>query len=105
MKKLILTVMLMTGVMGVSNSQSTLDDTYSCVNGHYENLNLCFLTNDVTGIFRGTGTTLYFQPDAGITYGQFGPCVDNYNKDRLTCPIAPMLVIGSMTKTKKTVSQ
>lgn len=104
MKKVILTVMLMTGVMSILNSQS-LGDSFDCVNGQYENLNLCFLSSDVTGTFRGTASTLYFQPDAGVTYGQFAPCVDNYNKDRVTCPAAPLLVVGSATKSKRTISQ
>lgn len=103
MKKVILTLMLLTGVLSISNSQS-LGDSYDCINSQYENLNLCFVSSDVTGTFRGTGSTLYFQPDAGITYGQFSPCVDNYNKDRVTCPAAPLLVIGSM-KTKKKIAQ
>lgn len=94
----------MTGVMSMSNSQS-LSDSYDCINGHYENLNTCFMSNDVTGVFRGTGNTLYFQPDAGITYGQFSPCVENYNKDRVTCPAAPLLVVGSMSKSKRVVAQ
>lgn len=105
MKKTILTVMFITGVINISNSQSSIDDIYNCVNGHYDNLNICFTSNDVTGIFRGTGTTLYFQPDAGVQYNQFSTCVDNYNKDRLTCPVAPLLVVGTSTKTKKTISQ
>lgn len=104
MKKIVLTVALIASALIATNSQ-TLDDTYSCVNGHYENLNICFLAGDVTGTFRGTGSTLYFQPDAGVTYTQFAPCVDNYNKDRVTCLTAPLLVIGSGTKTKKTVAQ
>lgn len=104
MKKIILSAILLTGVLSISNSQ-TLNDSYSCVNSQYENLNICFVTNDVTGVFRGTGTTLYFQPDAGITYGQFSPCVDSYNKDRLNCPSAPLLVVGNMSKSKRTITQ
>jgi len=100
MKKLILTAILMTGVMSISNSQS-LGDSFDCVNGQYETLNLCFMSSDVTGTFRGTASTLYFQPDAGINYGQYAPCVDNYNKDRVTCAAAPLLVIGSASKKKK----
>lgn len=105
MKNLIFTLLLIIGVINMTNSQSTLDDQYSCVNTHFENLTQCFLTNDVTGVYRGTGSTLYFQPDAGISYTQFSPCVDSYNKDRLVCPIAPLLVVGSSPKTKKTIQQ
>jgi len=105
MKKIVLTVALIASVITATNSQTSISDTYTCVNSHYENLNICFLAGDVTGVFRGTGSTLYFQPDAGVTYNQFYPCVDNYNKDRVTCPTAPLLVIGSGTKTKKTVAQ
>lgn len=96
--------MLMVSTITISNSQ-TLGDSFDCVNGQYQNLNLCFMSSDVTGVFRGTASTLYFQPDAGITYGQFSPCVDNYNKDRVTCPAAPLLVVGSMSKSKRVVTQ
>ena len=91
----------MVGTMNISNSQTNISDVYSCVNGHYGNLNTCLLTNDVTGIFQGTGSILYFQPDQGVTYNQYGTCVDNYNKDRVTCPTAPLLVIGTSQKKKK----
>lgn len=101
MKKLILSVMFFTGVMNISNSQTTMDDAYSCVNGHFTNLTLCFEANDATGRYSGGGNTLYFQPDAGVTYTQVGTCVDDYNKDRVTCPTAPLLVLGNSVKKKK----
>lgn len=102
MKKIILTVMFIAGAMNISNSQTNLDDAYNCVNGHFNNLTFCFESNDVTGRYSGGGNTLYFQPDAGISYNQFSTCVENYNKDRVTCPVAPLLVIGNGAKKKKT---
>jgi len=103
MKKIILSVMFIVSTINISNSQSSLSDTYSCVNPLFETLTNCFNVSDVTGTYRGTGSTLYFKPDEGIQYTQYSPCVDNYNKDRVICPTAPLLVIGSMTKTKKVV--
>ena len=101
MKKVILSIMFVAGTINISSSQSTIDDIYNCVGGHYTNLTQCFSNNDVTGRYVGSGNILYFQPDAGISYNQVSPCVDTYNKDRLTCPIAPLLVIGNSDKKKK----
>jgi hypothetical protein len=101
MKKLILSFMFIVGTMNISNSQNTIEDVYSCVNSHFTNLTQCFELNDVTGRYSGGGNTLYFQPDAGIIYSQLNTCVDNYNKDRVTCPTAPLLILGSSSKKKK----
>lgn len=103
MKKTFLLVMLITGFISISNSQTGVNDIYSCVNPLFDNLTVCFSTNDVTGRYTGGGSTLYFQADAGIQYTQLSGCVDNYNKDRIYCPTAPMLVLGSGAKKKKTV--
>lgn len=91
----------MMGIMNISNSQTSVSDVYDCVNQHYSNLTTCFETNDVSGRYSGSGSILYFQPDAGILYNQVSSCVDNYNKDRLVCPTAPLLVIGNGDKKKK----
>lgn len=97
--------MFIVSTITISKSQTGIDDVYSCVNPLFDQLTICFASNDVTGRYTGGGSTLYFQLDAGITYGQFSPCVDGYNKDRIYCPTAPLLVIGSSTKIKKTLSQ
>jgi len=101
MKKLVLTVALIASAVVATNSQTTIDDAYACVNGHFTNLTQCFSTNDVTGRYSGGGNTLYFQPDAGIVYTQISTCVENYNKDRMSCPTAPLLVLGTCSKKKK----
>lgn len=103
MKKLILSAMLMTSVITIANSQTSVSDVYSCVNPLFDNLTGCFASNDVTGRYSGGGSTLYFQADAGIQYSQMSGCVENYNKDRTYCPTAPLLVLGSSTKKKKTI--
>jgi hypothetical protein len=102
MKKLILTASLIVSVFTIATSQSTIDDQYSCVNQHYSNLTNCFQVNDVTGTYTGSGSILYFQPSAGIRFEQFNPCVDTYNKDRVSCPTSPLLVVGQSRK-KKTI--
>lgn len=101
MKKVILTVMFVAGAMSISNSQTNVNDIYSCVNPLFNTLTDCFTSNDVSGRYSGGGSTLYFQADAGIQYSQMDGCVTNYNKDRITCPTAPLLVLGSNKKTKK----
>lgn len=103
MKKLIVSVMVIASSITITNSQSSISDSYNCVNQHFQNLTQCFSTNDVTGIYNGGGNILYFQPDAGIQYSQINGCVDNYNKDRVVCPTAPLLVLGTNQKKKKTV--
>lgn len=102
MKKIILTVLLFTSVFSITSSQTSVDDAYSCVNPLFNTLTGCFAANDVTGRYSGGGSTLYFQADAGIQYTQMEGCVLNYNKDRAYCPTAPLLVLGSSTKKKKT---
>jgi hypothetical protein len=102
MKKLLLSVMFAASATTISNSQ-TIDDAYSCVNPLYNTLTSCFSTNDVTGRYSGGGNTLYFQADAGVQYNQLSGCVDNYNKDRVYCPTAPLLILGTSQKAKKTV--
>ena len=96
--------MFVTGVINLSNSQNTIEDVYSCVNSHFITLTQCFESNDVTGRYSGGGNILYFQSDAGITYNQVSTCVENYNKDRVLCPTAPLLILGTSNKSKKTIS-
>jgi len=103
MKKLLFSAMIVSSSIVVGTAQSSFDDAYSCVNPLFNTLTLCFETNDVTGRYSGGGNTLYFQADAGILYSQMSGCVDNYNKDRVYCPTAPMLMIGSSQKIKKSV--
>jgi lipopolysaccharide export system protein LptC len=103
MKRLILSMMFVAGAIGITNSQSTIDNAYNCVNSHFTNLTQCFESNDVTGRYSGGANTLYFQADAGVTYTQVSTCVDNYNKDRVSCPTAPLLLLGTSQKSKKTV--
>ena len=102
MKKLLLSAMIVSSSIVAGTAQSSFDDVYSCVNPLFDGLTSCFSTNDVTGRYSGGGSTLYFQADAGIQYSQMSGCVDNYNKDRIYCPTAPLLVLGSGTKVKKT---
>ena len=104
MKKVLLSVMIVSSSIVVGSAQSSFDDVYSCVNPLFNKLTMCFESNDVTGHYSGGGNTLYFQADAGIQYSQMSTCVDNYNKDRTSCPTAPLLVLGSGTKVKKTDS-
>jgi hypothetical protein len=103
MRKLILSAMLIAGSMNISKSQSSVDDIYSCVNPLFNNLTDCLFTNDVSGRYSGGGSVLFFQPDAGIQYSQMSGCIENYNKDRVVCPTAPLLVIGNGQKKKKTI--
>lgn len=103
MKKIVLTVMVLVSTLNITTSQTSINDVYSCVNQHFNNLTYCFDANDVTGRYTGGGNTLYFQADAGITYNQMSTCVENYNKDRVVCPTAPLLVLGSSMKKKKVV--
>lgn len=103
MKKLILSLVFVASAIGMSKSQTSVGDVYSCVNPLYDNLTMCFASNDVTGRYSSGGSVLYFQADAGIQYTQISGCVDNYNKDRVVCPTAPLLVLGGSAKKKKTV--
>lgn len=95
--------MFVASAITMSKSQTGVSDVYGCVNPLYDNLTVCFSSNDVTGRYSGGGSVLYFQADAGIQYTQMSTCVDNYNKDRIVCPTAPLLVLGSCSKKKKTV--
>lgn len=95
--------MFVTSVASISTSQNTVNDVYSCVNPLFTTLTTCFDTNDVTGRYSGGGNTLYFQSDAGIQFSQMDGCVTNYNKDRISCPTAPLLILGSSVKKKKIV--
>ena len=104
MKKVLLSAMIVSGSIVLVTAQTSVSDVYSCVNPLYNTLTVCFESNDVTGRYSGGGSTLYFQSDAGIQYSQMSGCVDNYNKDRIYCPTAPLLVLGSGTKVKKTAS-
>jgi len=103
MKKLLISAMIVSSSIVVGTAQSSLDDEYSCVNPLFSTLTVCFESNDVTGRYSGGGNTLYFLADAGVQYSQLSGCVDNYNKDRVYCPPAPLLVLGSNQKLKKTV--
>lgn len=104
MKKLLLTAVILSGSIAAGTAQSSVSDAYSCVNPLFNSLTFCFESNDVTGRYNGGGSTLYFQADAGIQYSQMSACVDNYNKDRVVCPTAPLLVLGSSSKVKKTAT-
>ena len=95
--------MIVSSSIVVGTAQSSFDDVYSCVNPLFNTLTVCFETNDVTGRYSGGGNTLYFQADAGIQYSQMSGCVDNYNKDRVYCPTAPMLLLGTSQKAKKSI--
>lgn len=101
-KKLLLAT-LVTISVNAGKAQTGVNDVYSCVNPLFEGLTMCFTTNDVTGRYSGSGNTLYFQADAGVQYSQISICVDNYNKDRIYCPTAPLLMLGTSVKKKKTV--
>jgi len=103
MKKILISAMIISSSIVVGTAQSSFEDAYSCVTPLFNTLTVCFESNDVTGKFSGSGQTLYFQADAGIQYTQLSGCVDNYNKDRLTCPTAPLLLLGSVQKIKKSV--
>lgn len=103
MKNVILTTTLFLGMTFVSSSQTTISDMYNCVNEKYSTLTQCLTSNDATGMYIGSGSILYFQPDVGVTYNQVFPCVDSYNKDRVDCETAPLLIIGNGVKKKKTV--
>jgi len=100
MKKLIFTLAIVSSAVLIGNGQG-VGNSYACVNSMYNQLSVCFDSQDVTGRFAGTGSTLYFQSDAGIKYEQMSGCVINYNKDRITCPAAPLLVLGNGAKKKK----
>ena len=101
-KKLLL-VALVTVSVNAGKAQPGVNDIYSCVNPLFNGLTFCFESNDVTGRYSGSGNTLYFQADAGVQYSQMSTCVDNYNKDRIYCPTAPLLMLGTSVKKKKTI--
>lgn len=100
MRKIILTtlVSLIAPILGTGQD---FDSFYDCTPPLLANLQSCFDNNDVTGTFTGGGSTIYFQATPGIPYGQVNSCVVQYNHNRTSCPTAPLVVIGSGTKTKK----
>ena len=79
------------------------DSFYDCSPPLLSSLQSCFNNNDVTGTFSGGGATIYFQYTPGIPYGQVNSCVVQYNHNRSSCPTAPLVVIGTSTKVKKSV--
>ena len=100
MKKLIFIFTIVSSSVVIGNGQG-LGNSTACVNSMFNVLTSCFDAQDVTGTFRGTGSTLYFQSDAGVKYEQMSGCVTNYNKDRISCSAAPMLVLGNGAKKKR----
>lgn len=62
MKKLIFTLAIVSSAAIIGNGQS-IGNSYACVNSMYTQLNVCFDSQDVTGRFVGSGSTLYFQSE------------------------------------------
>ena len=98
-KLLMLPIIILLPILGTGQGFDSLHD---CAPPLLANLQSCFNNNDVTGTFTGGGSTIYFQYTPGIPFGQVNSCVVQYNHNRNSCPTAPLVIIGSSPKTKKT---